>query len=299
MQARIAFRHLAMAVTACLVGAVALQAHGQTRRGASVNITPKRVTLDNSRRSATVFAFNEGDEAGTFDIGLVDRVMLPDGQIVPVESAAAKPEQKPYADRLMSARDLVIVTPRHVVLAPHQGQTIRLKLADLPASGAEFRSHLTISTLPASSVGTSAEQAAAGAANQFTITVNSVYGLSMPVVVRSGTPDVRAAIQNVHVDVVDMRLNPSLPVLPTAVASFDLVRQGPNSLFGDIAIRLSSQKPSDPPVGVALSMGVYPELSLRHVQLPLNRRPAPGEHIVVTFTDQDTAPGKLLATATD
>jgi len=31
------------------------------------------------------------------------------------------------------------------------------------------------------------------------------------------------------------------------------------------------------------------------VQIPLSRAPAPGEHLEVTFTDDDTSPGKLLA----
>ena len=43
--------------------------------GANLNISPKRVTFDRSHRSATVFIFNQGSAAGTFDISLVDRVM--------------------------------------------------------------------------------------------------------------------------------------------------------------------------------------------------------------------------------
>src|SRR6185437_1650305 len=51
--------------------------------GANLNISPKRITFDRNHRSATVYLFNQGSGPGTFDISLVDRVMLPDGQIVP------------------------------------------------------------------------------------------------------------------------------------------------------------------------------------------------------------------------
>src|SRR5665213_3038745 len=86
--------------------------------GANLNISPKRLTFDRNRRSATVFIFNQGTATATFDIALVDRVMLPDGQIMPVADAAAKPELKPLVDRLKSAKDMILVTPRRAVLGP-------------------------------------------------------------------------------------------------------------------------------------------------------------------------------------
>lgn len=297
MLSRLGIRPVGVALLALMAGAIAMGALAQSRGGANVNITPKRVTLDRNRRVGTIYVYNRGDAAGVFDISLVDRVMLPDGQIVTVDSATAKPDQKAYADQLKSARDVVVVSPRHVTLGPGQGQTIRLMIGQLPDSVSEFRSHLTISTLPDRAAGVTAEQAAPSASSQFQIAVNSVYGLSLPVIVRTGAADVRAAIENVHVDTVNLKPNPTSPALPTAVVSFDLVRQGVNSLFGDIDVRLSSQGAGDKPAGVALSVGVYPEIPRRHMQVVLNRRPGPGDHVLINFTDQDTQPGKLLATA--
>jgi hypothetical protein len=271
-------------------------AFAQTRP-ASVNINPKRLVLDRAHRTGTIYVYNQGGESGTFNIDLVDRVMVPNGQILPVEMAADKPDLKQYADQLKSAHGLVTVSPRHVTLAPGQGQTVKLMIGELPDASSEFRSHLTISTLPARTEGTTAEEAASGAANQLKVSVNAVYGLSMPVIVRAGPPDVRAAVQNLRVEVVTMRANPTAPLLPTPVVSFDLVRVGSNSLFGDVAVRLDDQKPSDKPIAFALAMGVYSELPMRHVELPLSRKPAPGEHVLVTFTDQDSSPGKVLATS--
>ena len=294
---RFAIKSAAVALLILASGAMAPAALAQGRGPASVNITPKRLVLDRAHRTATVFVYNQGGEGGTFNIDLVDRVMLPNGQIIPVDMATAKPDSKIYADDLKSAHSLVTISPRHVTLGPGQGQTIKVMIGDLADASSEFRSHLTISTLPERSAGTTAEDAAGAATNQFKVVVNSVYGLSMPVIVRAGPLDVRAAVENVRVEVVTMRANPTAPLVATPVVSFDLVRKGANSLFGDVSVRFENPLPGDKPLAFALSMGVYSELPSRHVQLPLTHKPGPGQRVVVTFTDQDSKPGKVLATS--
>src|SRR6202012_1841920 len=52
--------------------------------GANLNISPKRITFDRNHRSGSIYVFNQGRGTGSFDISLIDRVMLPDGQIVPL-----------------------------------------------------------------------------------------------------------------------------------------------------------------------------------------------------------------------
>lgn len=267
--------------------------------GANVNITPKRITLDRTHRSGTIFVYNQGNATAVFDITMVDRVMLPDGQITAAEEAAAKPDQRAAVGRLRSAREMVLISPRRVSLAPRQGQTIRVRASSLPEGdgAAEFRSHLTIATLPERTEGTTAEEAAATSSDQLQVRINAQYGVSVPVILRSGAPDVRAAIENPRLEFMQLRANPDAPIQRTAVMTFDLVRLGANSLFGNIDIRLSNQKRDDPPAGLARSIAVYPELNRRRVALPLSLIPSPGEQIEITFTDDDQTPGKVLAKA--
>ena len=143
----------------CSIAAITVLLTGATpafaQDGADVNISPKRVTFDRNRRSATVYIYNQGNAAGTFDIGLIDRAMLPDGQIVATnDPAAAKPEIKPIVDQLKSAHDMLLVSPRRATLAPGQGQTIRLRLSNLPdVQSGEFRTHLTVTTIPPPNTG--------------------------------------------------------------------------------------------------------------------------------------------------
>jgi hypothetical protein len=268
-----------------------------TKVGANLNISPKRLTFDRAGKSATVYIFNQGTTAAAVDIGLVDRVMLPDGQITPADDAATKPATKPIVDRLQSAKPLLLATPRRAVLEPGKGQTIRVRVMPGPAettAKGEYRTHLTITTIPPKDLGTTAEQAAGAKPGELSFTVYSVFGISIPVIVRLGNPDVRAGIENPHLTYVDVPASGEAPAKRTPVLDFDIVRQGSSSLFGNIEVRGAKSKGKDP-IGLARGVGVYTEIDRRAMQIPLSRAPTAGESLEISFTDDDTSPGHVLA----
>ena len=269
--------------------------------GANLNISPKRVTFDRADRSATVYVFNQGTAAATFDIALVDRIMLPDGQIMPVTEAQAKPELKAVLDKLMSAHEMLVATPRRATLEPGKGQTIRIRAAPsaagpsgTPPTAGEYRTHLTITTIPPPSIGLTAEQAASQNPGELRFQINSVFGLSIPVIVRIGPPDVRGAIENPKISTQNLSPDGVAPAKPTSVLTFQVVRLGPNSLFGNLEVRGVKEKSGDP-LGIARGVGVYPEIDRRQVTIPLRRTPGSGEQLEISFKDDDTAPGRLVA----
>lgn len=265
-----------------------------TTVGANLNISPKRVTFDRNRRSATVYIYNQGGAPASFDVALIDRAMLPDGQIVAVTDAAERPEAKPYAEALKSAQSMLLVSPRRVTLAPGQGQTIRMRVNGAPdAATAEYRTHLTITTIPPRDAGLTAEAAAGIGPNELRFQINSVFGLSIPAIVRTGEPDVRAGIENIRVEYADLSPDGG-PARRTPVAVFDLVRLGANSLFGNVEVQAAGGRKADV-IGIARGVGVYPEIGRRTLRIPLSRAPAAGEKLEITFTDDDSSPGKLLA----
>ena len=267
----------------------------QQPAGANLNISPKRIVLDRNRRSGSIFVFNQGNAPGTFDIALVDRVMMPDGQILAVADVQANPQAKAIADKVKSAQGVLQISPRRITLAPGQGQTIRLRVAGAPddPSAVELRSHLTIASLPPRESGTTAEQAASAApTGELRFQINALLGLSVPAIVRMTDPDVRAAVENPRI--VQARFGgPNAP--PSPALAVELVRQGTSSLFGNVEVRLQGQPATVPPLGVARGVGVYTEIDRRTIQIPLARAPLPGERLEVTFTDDDSSPGKLLA----
>lgn len=244
----------------------------------NLNITPKRLTLARGQRTAIAHIFNRGDAPATFDITLVDRVMTESGEILPAGDGAA-------AAGLHSAREMIVVSPRRVTLAPGKGQTIRLRvIAPAHASVAEYRTHLTVTTLPPPAAGLTAEDAAARRAGQLSVRVNSVFGVSIPVIVRPGTVTVAGEIRNVRVG----------PAATGTALQFDLARTGTGSLFGNVEVRSRIGGR----LGNAIGLGVYTEIGRRSVRIPLQRSPLRGEELEIAFTDDDAAPGRIVAKTT-
>lgn len=259
---------------------------------ANLNITPKRLTFNRGERSHTVYIYNQGTTPAVFDISMVDRVMLPNGEIETLSQAEKQPELAPVVSHLASAKDMVIATPRRATLAPGKGQTIRILVTAPAAPGAaEYRSHLTVTAVPPRDVGVTAEEAAAAErSNRLSFNVTPVFGISIPVIVRSAPADVRGAISDVHLSYANVSPDGVAPPRRTALLSFAVDRSGANSLFGNIEVR--SKKAL---IGLARGVGVYTEIDKRTIQIPLQRAPSPGEQLDITFVDDDTNPGHIIA----
>lgn len=265
----------------------------------NLTINPKRLTFDRLGRSSAVYIFNQGALPATYDVKLIDRVMLPDGQIIPADEAAQKPELKPVLDAMKSAMEMVIATPRRASLGPNAGQTVRVRAggaAELPPG--EYRTHLTVTAVPPADTGITADQAAAAAPESLSFRVTSVVGLSIPVIVRVGPADFRAAIENMAVSSETITPDGGGPARAVGVLSMDLVRVGASSIFGDVEIRGARERGRGDPLGLVRGVGVYPEIPRRNMRILLQRIPAKGEELEIIFRDDDTAPGKILSRVT-
>lgn len=264
-------RLLAAAALASMAGAANAQV------GADLNISPKRLVFAPGERSATVYIFNQGDKEATYTVEMVDRIMLPDGQIV---AAADRPDAK-----VDSALSLVDYTPRRITLQPKQSQAIRVRAR--PGGAGEHRVHLTVTALPSETSGFTVEQAAKPGQSEVALQVVALFSVSIPVIVRDGPVDARAAIENLSV-----KPGPSGPVI-----SLDLVRQGPNSVYGDVEIHDGSGA-AGKLLGAVRGVAVYPEIGRRAVSIPLPQTLKRGEPLTIVYRDDDARPGETLATAT-
>ena len=70
-----------------------------------------------------------------------------------------------------------------------------------------------------------------------------------------------------------------------------LQRDGANSLFGNLEVRGKGKVL----LGIARGVGVYPEIDSRVIYVPLQRAPAAGEALDVSFVDDDSSPGRVIA----
>ena len=260
---------------------------------ANLNITPRRVVFDRSKRTEAVYVFNQGNAIATFDVALVDRTMLPSGEIMPVADATAKSAAgAAAAARVHSARDLLIVTPSRLTLEPGKGKTIRIR-ATIPdaAEPIEYRTHLTVTTVPRADFGLTAEAAAAEHPNELVFQVQSVFGLSIPLIVRADALTAAASLGPIHVDHQPAPADGATPATPIVVT--EIKRVGTRSLYGNVEVRAGAGRNAQA-IGTVRGVGVYAELDSREVRVPLTREPKTGETLTVVFIDDEAKAGTEL-----
>jgi hypothetical protein len=286
----ITFRnHVAQALT-IIAGVCCLTTAGKAQV-ADLNVSPKRLVLEQTGRAAAVYIFNRGARTATYALSLDDKVMTPDGRIRALDEATTAQGGPAAAARARSARSMIVFTPHRIVLGGGSSQVVRLQVLrplDLPAG--EYRAHLTVRELPPEAAGLTADQAAANENGSLSVNITTLLAISIPVIVRQGPTDVRAGVEDVRYSVGDGAPG------RVATISLQLVRAGASSLFGDVEIRrLVGGKPGEL-VGALRGVGVYPEVDRRTVEVALTRIPQPGARLAIVFRPGDAQPGEALAT---
>lgn len=253
-----------------------------------INVYPKRVVIDGRQRIATVGLYNRTTNAGEYEISIVDMVMAPDGGVHPLGNL---PEGV-SAERLASASAMLRWSPRRVLLLGNEAQTVRIMArppADLPDG--EYRAHFMAVSVPQDvDQGFSIDEAVGGsdtATGNIGVTIRPRFGLSIPVIVRVGETTLEVGLTGT--ELVQSEQGPAI--------ALTITRSGTRSAFGDVVVSMAGV---DEPVAVARGVGVYPEVDARPLLLGLNRAfdttlLRPGVQLTVTYTDDDYAPGTVLA----
>lgn len=280
--------NLAFAFAAALVAATPAAAQtapavtaAPASGAANINITPRRVIFDRSKRTEAVYVFNQGNAAVTVDVALVDNAMLPSGEIVPMARVTEKgADAQAVAARVQSARPMLLAAPSRLALGPGQGKTIRIR-ASLPEDGkGEYRTHLTVTTVPPADSGLTADQAAAAQRGELVLRIQSIFGLSIPLIVRPGLVDAKASFGPIRT-----ASDGNKPVLEVPVR-----RSGANSVFGNIEVRAGKEV-----VGLVRGLAVYPEIAERVAKVPLLRPLRKGETVTLSYLSDDGGASTSMA----
>lgn len=237
-------------------------------------VAPTRLVLDGQRGSELVLN-NVGALPATYRVSLELRRMNAEGRLDDVVQPTAAEQ---------AALDMISYAPRRVTLQPNQPQTIRVGVrapADLPAG--EYRAHMLFRAIP------EAKPANAAAQNikidGVSVALTPIYGISIPVIVRSGTLEGKASISNARL----------VRDGAAQAMSFDLSRTGNRSLYGEI--RVKKQGIADPIV-LARGIAIYPEIALRNVTLPLSAQAgAMSGPIRIEYVERAEDGGRVLAEA--
>lgn len=209
-------------------------------------VAPTRIVLD-GRKGAEIILNNIGEEPATYRISVEFRRMTEDGGLTDVTEPTA-------ADK--AAADMIVYAPRRVTLAPHQPQAIRL--AARPPQGlpdGEYRVHMLFRAIPPATPVAAAASAEQPSGVQFRLT--PIYGVTIPVIVRLGRLEAKAAIANVRLEKKDGK-----PAI-----GLDLSRSGTRSTFGEVRVLKAGVKD---PIAVQRAVAVYTELNSRHVAIPVD-----------------------------
>ena len=253
-----------------------------------INLYPKRVVIDEHNRVASIGLYNRTTATGDYDLTVGDMMMTEDGRLVDlaaVTDTAAKA-------RVRTASGFLRWSPHRVTLPGSEAQMVRVIAhvpPDLPPG--EYRAHFSAIAVPPVDEGLSIQQAA----NQTQATGIGVrivprFGIAIPVIVRVGQTTLTVGFTDI-----------SLGAAPGGgrQINFTITRDGTRSAFGDITVTPAGGRSI---VAQIRGIGVYTELARRFVHIPIDpkadpRFTAPGARLTITYTDDDVAPGKVLARA--
>jgi P pilus assembly chaperone PapD len=233
-----------------LVGLAVLVASASTPAYANgLLLAPTRLFFEGSSRTQELTIMNQSDKTQTYRLRLEDRRLKDTGEY----DVITEPGDPTAASSMLR------LSARQIVIPPRSSGTVRVLLrkpAGLPSG--EVRSHLIVTELP--SVG--APFVPDGAATEITVSITTIYGISIPVLVRTG--ELNARITSVSATRI---VPPENPELENVVVEVNAT--GNRSVFVDVRLISTRQRRSEP-IALAKSFALYAPLGPRKVTLSLN-----------------------------
>lgn len=217
-------------------------------------ITPKRVVFEGNKRKELISLVNLGNEATTYSISFVQKNMTEKGSFVTVE--------KPDSSQ-MFADPFLRIFPRKVTLAPGESQIIAVQCKRKPDMlEGEYRSHLYFrSEIDYNPLGMSN---AAKDEKMLSVQLLPVFGISIPVIIRSGAVNVSAALS-------DLKLENQEETSQNL--SLTINRSGNISLYGNLSVEYIPAHGKPYEIGTVNGVGVYTSINKRNISIKLNNMP--------------------------
>lgn len=236
-------------------------------------VAPTRVVL-NGRRGTEIILNNIGDDVATYRVSAEFRRMTPEGKLVDVELPN---------DKEKAAQEMILYAPRKVTLPPNQPQAIRLSArAPEGLPDGEYRVHMLFRAIPMPQP-VQAPKQVEGVAFQ----LRPIYGVTIPVIVRLGNLEAKAALSNVRK--VNDEGKPAI--------ALDISRTGSRSTFGEIRVLKAGV---EKPIAMVSGIAVYTEIGQRSVTLPIDPAQAAnatGQVTVQYVEPTDTGPVTIAETS--
>ncbi|MCK5276458.1 MAG: molecular chaperone [Alphaproteobacteria bacterium] len=185
----------------------------------NLTITPTRLVFEGRTRSNVITLVNNGSQAATYRVSVVEMRMREDGSF---ERIGEDMDQS----AVRSARGMFRYAPRQIDLQPGQTQSIRILLRKPPElPEGEYRSHMLIQAIPKKGAGRSVESL--GGSGDLSINLTIIPGVTLPIIVRHGDLSATATLS-------DFSLAPAGAGKSNPALSFRINRNGTRSVYGDL-----------------------------------------------------------------
>jgi len=229
-----------------------LSFYGQVFAQGDLLVFPKRIEFEGTNsRFQNITINNIAKEAVTYTISFVNIKMGEDGSFTPIEV--------PEKDQFF-ATPFLRCYPRTVTLQPQESQVIKVQLVKTAEmKEGEYRSHLYFRALPKTEALAPAKEVKTEDKG-LGIKLTAIYGITMPIIIKSGRPTVEVSLDNLQVskenNIQYLKLN--------------INRKGNMSVFGDIKVNYISPSGTSIPIANVKGFAVYSPGSLRKTKIKLD-----------------------------
>ncbi|HKZ68289.1 MAG TPA: hypothetical protein VJ111_18100, partial [Chitinophagaceae bacterium] len=232
-------------------------------------IYPKRITFEGSGRTQQLNLSNNGKDTARYVISVIQIRMKDDGSF---ETINLPDSGQHFSDNNFR------FFPRNVVLAPNEGQTVKIQLVKTnELEPGEYRSHIYFR---AESEKKPLGEEKSKQDSSISVRLVPVFGISIPVIIRVGESTMDMSFSKIAFQLD----KDTVPVL-----KMDLNRTGNMSVYGDISVDYISEQGKVTRVAMAKGLAVYTPNAQRHFRLLLDKNPEVNYHtgtLHIVFTDQ-------------
>jgi hypothetical protein len=221
-------------------------------------LLPRRVVFEGAKRYEELNIANTGKDTARYVISLMHIRMKEDGGF---EEISQPDSGERWADRF------VRFFPHSVELGPGESQVVKIQLTKInELEPGEYRSHLYFRAIPDKPLlGEERPSTDSG----ISIRLIPVFGISIPVIIRVGTPSIQVRISDLSVQMAE----DTIPIL-----SMTFHRAGNVSVYGDVSVYYTSAGGKTMPVGTAKGIAVYTANTVRSFRLTLDKGSAINYH---------------------
>ncbi len=258
-----------------------LSSLGRVHAQGNLLITPIRVVFEGNRQKEDLNLCNIGKDTAEYLISFLHYQMQEDGSFKDTGSADS---MKNCADKYLR------IFPRRVTLPPRESQVVSLQLRRLPGmEPGEYRSHLYFRA--EKNLKPLGLDELKKDTTKMSVSIIPVFGLSIPVIVRTGNLNMNITLTGVSLVAVDDS---------TYQLRVTMNRSGNKSAYGNLEVKYVPEQGGAVLIGQAKGIGVYTELEKRDYSMLIrvrNGKKLTSGKLVVRYVTPDDDGNKELASA--